>query len=136
MKECKKGGKYGTDLFVGTEESIDFQEEETKEFTEEPTFGSSGGAQFVEEHGDSRPMLIVNRAFFTPKGQDKDKWLRKNIFQTTCTIEGKVCLMVIDSSNCKNVILEEAITKLNLKTTSSNSIRAHMVKERKLSNGI
>ncbi|KAH9726539.1 Endonuclease [Citrus sinensis] len=61
-------------------------------------------------------MLIVNRAFFTPKGQDKDKWLRQNIFQTTCTIGGKVCRMVIDSGSCKNVISEEAITKLNLKT--------------------
>ena len=73
MIECKNGGKYGKCLFVGTEESEDYQDEETKEFTEEPTFDSSGSAQFVEEHGDSEPMLIVNRTFFTPKGQDKDK---------------------------------------------------------------
>ncbi|KAH9681591.1 Endonuclease [Citrus sinensis] len=116
MTECKKGGKYGKCLFVGTEESEDYQEEETEEFAVEPTFDSSGSAQSVEENGDSGPMLIVNRAFFTPKGQDKDKWLRQNIFQTTCTIGGKVCSMVIDSSSCENVISEEAITKLNLKT--------------------
>ncbi|KAH9653391.1 Endonuclease [Citrus sinensis] len=116
MTECKKGGKYGKGLFVGTEESEDYQEEETEEFAVEPTFDSSGSAQSVEEHGDSGPMLIVNRAFFTPKGQDKDKWLRQNIFQTTCTIGGKVCRMVIDSGSCENVISEEAITKLNLKT--------------------
>ncbi|KAH9650278.1 hypothetical protein KPL70_026314 [Citrus sinensis] len=90
MTECKKGGKYGKGLFVGTEESEDYQEEETEEFAIEPTFDSSG--------------------------QDKDKWLRQNIFQTTCTIGGKVCRMVIDSDSCENVILEEAITKLNLKT--------------------
>ncbi|XP_024038267.1 uncharacterized protein LOC112097314 [Citrus clementina] len=100
----------------GTEESEDYQEEETEEFAVEPTFDSIGSAQSVEEHGDSGPMLIVNRAFFTPKGQDKDKWLPQNIFQTTCTIRGKVCRMVIDSGSCENVILEEAITKLNLKT--------------------
>ncbi|KAH9723702.1 Endonuclease [Citrus sinensis] len=116
ITECKKGGKYGKDLFVGTEESEDYQEEETEEFAVEPTFDSSGSAQSVEEHGDSGPMLIVNRAFFTPKGQDKDKWLRQNIFQTTCTIGGKVCRMVIDSGSCENVISEEAITKLNLMT--------------------
>ncbi|KAH9663456.1 Endonuclease [Citrus sinensis] len=116
MTECKKGGKYGKGLFVGIEESEDYQEEETEEFDVEPTFDSSGSAQSVEEHGDSGPMLIVNRAFFTPKGQDKDKWLRQNIFQTTCTIGGKVCRMVIDSGSCENVISEEVITKLNLKT--------------------
>ncbi|KAH9715447.1 Endonuclease [Citrus sinensis] len=97
MTECKKGGKYGKCLFVGIEESEDYQEEETEEFAVEPTFDSSGSAQSVEEHGDNGPMLIVNRAFFTPKGQDKDKWLRQNIFQTNCTIGGKVCRMVIDS---------------------------------------
>ncbi|KAH9803209.1 hypothetical protein KPL71_001675 [Citrus sinensis] len=121
MTECKKGGKYDKGLFVGTEESKDYQEEETEEeeteeFAVEPTFDSSGSAQSVEEHGDSGPMLIVNRAFFTPKGQDKDKWLRQNIFQTTCTIRDKGCRMVIDSGSCENVISKEAITKLNLKT--------------------
>ncbi|KAH9801674.1 Endonuclease [Citrus sinensis] len=89
MTESKKGGKYGKDLFVGTEESENYQEEETEEFVVEPTFDSSGSAQSVEEHGDSGPMLIVNRVFFTPKGQDKDKWLRQNIFHITCTIGGK-----------------------------------------------
>ncbi|KAH9721969.1 Endonuclease [Citrus sinensis] len=81
MTECKKGGKYGKGLFVGTEESEDYQEEETEEFVVEPTFDNSGSAQSVEEHGDSRPMLIVNRAFFTLKGQDKDKWLRQISFR-------------------------------------------------------
>ncbi|KAH9679211.1 hypothetical protein KPL71_026032 [Citrus sinensis] len=116
MTECKKGGKYGKGLFVGTEESEDYHEEKIEEFVVEPTFDSSGSAQSIEEHGDSGPMLIVNRALFTPKGQDKDKWLRQNIFQTTCTIGGKVCRMVIDSGNWENVISEEAVTKLNLKT--------------------
>ena len=99
MTECKKGGKYGKSLFVGTEESEDYQEEDTEEFAEEPTFDSSGSAQSVEEHGDSGPMLIVNRAFFTSKGQDNDKWLRQNIFQTTCTIGSKVYRMVINSGS-------------------------------------
>ncbi|KAH9668899.1 hypothetical protein KPL70_021564 [Citrus sinensis] len=101
---------------TSTEESEDYQEEETKDFAVEPTFDSSGSAQFVEEYGDSGPMLIVNHTFFTPKGQDKDKWLRQNIFQTTCTIGCKVCRIVIDSGSCENVISEKAITKLNLKT--------------------
>lgn len=61
-------------------------------------------------------MLIVNRAFFTPKRQDKGKLIRQNVFQTTCTIGGKVCRIIIDSGSCENVISKEAIMKLNLKT--------------------
>lgn len=80
MTECKMRGKYGKDLFVGTEESDDYQVEETEEFAEEPTLNSSGSAQSIKEYGDNGPMLIVNCAFFTPIGQEKDKWLRHNIF--------------------------------------------------------
>ena len=76
MTKCKKGGKYGKGLFIDIEESENYEEEEIVEFAEELAFDSSGSAQSVEEQGDSRPMLTVNRAFFTPKGQDKDKWLQ------------------------------------------------------------
>ena len=118
MTECKKEWKYGKNLFVSTEESEDYQEEET----EEPTFDSSGSARSIEEHGDNIPMLIVNRAFFIPKGQDKDKWFQKNIFQTTYTIGRKICRMLIDSNSYENVILEEAIMKLNLKIESHQTL--------------
>ncbi|KAH9685159.1 Endonuclease [Citrus sinensis] len=56
------------------EESEDYQEEETEEFAEEPTFDSSGSTQSVEEHGDSGPMLIVNRTFCTPKEEFQDSF--------------------------------------------------------------
>lgn len=65
-------------------------------------------------------MLIVTKlnlkTFFTPKGQDEEKWLRQNIFQTICTNGGKVCRIVIYSGSRENVISKEAVTKLNLKT--------------------
>lgn len=68
MIECKRGEKYNKGLFVGTKESKDYQEEETEESAEEPAFDSSGSTKSVKEHSDSRPMLIMNRAFFTSKG--------------------------------------------------------------------
>jgi hypothetical protein len=39
-----------------------------------------------------------------------------NLFHTTCTIEGKGCKLVIDGGSCENVIVEEAVQKLGLKT--------------------
>lgn len=69
--KCKKGGKIWKDLFIGTKENEKHQEEEIEESTEELIFDSNGCTQFVEEYGNREPMLIVNRAFFTPKGQNE-----------------------------------------------------------------
>lgn len=45
----------------------------------------------------------------------EEPWLRTNIFQSTCTIKGKVCRFVVDSGSCRNVIAEDAARKLGLK---------------------
>jgi len=42
--------------------------------------------------------------------------LRTNIFHTTCTVVDKVCKMTIDSGSCENVVSDEAVQKLQLKT--------------------
>nr|GEU61740.1 putative reverse transcriptase domain-containing protein [Tanacetum cinerariifolium] len=59
--------------------------------------------------------LVVRRSCLTPKA-DGDDWLKHNIFQSTCTILGKVCTFVCDSGSCDNLIAEEAVQKLRLKT--------------------
>ena len=61
-------------------------------------------------------MLVVRRACFALKEMERDAWLRNNIFQSTSTIDGKVCRFVIDSGSCENVISEEDVQKLGLKT--------------------
>ena len=78
-------------------------------FAEDPTFDSSGSAHSVEEHGDSRPILIRNRVFFALKCQDKEKWLRQNIFQTNCIVGGKEWRMIINIDSCENVISEKKL---------------------------
>ncbi|KAE8710906.1 putative CCCH-type zinc finger family protein [Hibiscus syriacus] len=56
---------------------------------------------------DSRP------AQQPPQGDD---WLRTNIFHTTCIVADKVCKMIIDYGSCENVLSEEVVQKLQLKT--------------------
>lgn len=51
-----------------------------------------------------------------PKKSKEDSWLRNNIFYTSCTIKEKICGVIIDGGNCKNVISQEAVEKLQLKT--------------------
>nr|GEW21419.1 putative reverse transcriptase domain-containing protein [Tanacetum cinerariifolium] len=73
--------------------------------------------QYEEEiaSGDVGVNLMVRRSCLTPIVVGDD-WLRHNIFLSTCTILGKVCTIVVDPKSCDNLIAEEAVQKLGLKT--------------------
>ncbi|GKB81605.1 hypothetical protein Tco_0948500 [Tanacetum coccineum] len=65
--------------------------------------------------GDVGVNLVVRCSCLTPT-DDGDDWLKHNIFQSTCTILGKVCTFVCDFGSCDNLIAVEAVQKLGLKT--------------------
>lgn len=65
--------------------------------------------------GDTGTLFMIRRAFLSPHNSP-DYWLHNSVFQSTCTINGKVCSFFIDSGSCENVISESAITKLGLST--------------------
>lgn len=69
-------------------------------------------------YGDENVTFVVKKSLLTPKDYSKEDWLRTNIFHTTCMIAEQVCKVIIDSSSCENVVLEEAVKKLQLKTDS------------------
>ena len=56
---------------------------------------------------------MVRRSCITPRFTKED-WLRTNIFQSTCTILGKVCRFMVDSGSCENIISTEAVQKLGI----------------------
>ena len=109
QSECRKLGKRSA-LFNETDDSGEGDAEvgEEAEFDDEVV---------EEDHvdGDSGPLLVVRRAFLTPRAEESD-WLRNNVFQSTCTILGKVCRYVIDGGSCENIIAVEAVRKLGMKT--------------------
>ena len=117
MADCKKESKVGKGLFIENEENS-FQE--YVDFTQAPVYDDYGGNEDVNEEfvkGDEGPLLVVQRTCFTPREvEGSDGWLRNNIFQSTCTIGGKVCRLVIDPGSCENVISDEAVVKLSLET--------------------
>ncbi|XP_026433502.1 uncharacterized protein LOC113330924 [Papaver somniferum] len=83
---------------------------------EPPIFDKEPDEEVEEEFltGDQGPCLVVLCNYFTPKLDEGDRWLRHNIFQTTCIIGGKVCKLVIDSGSCENIVSEEVVRKLKL----------------------
>ncbi|GAV75297.1 hypothetical protein CFOL_v3_18776 [Cephalotus follicularis] len=42
---------------------------------------------------------------------------RENIFQSRCSIKGRVCSLIIDSGSCTNITATTIVEKLNLSTT-------------------
>ncbi|XP_076918458.1 uncharacterized protein LOC143578882 [Bidens hawaiensis] len=107
--DCKQAGKRH--LLVESEDEQYEEYEKAPEYDEEPEYEE----EFVT--GDVGVNLVVRRSCYTPKA-DGDGWLKHNIFHSTCTILGKVCTFVIDSGSCDNLISEEAVQKLALKTES------------------
>ena len=73
----------------------DDYDEEDAYVGDEPVFdGTNEGDEEVPE-GDTITTLVVKRACLTPRANGAE-WLRNNIFQSTCTIYGKMCCFVID----------------------------------------
>ncbi|XP_020871957.1 uncharacterized protein LOC110225923, partial [Arabidopsis lyrata subsp. lyrata] len=64
--------------------------------------------------GDTGHALVLRRNCLLPRATE-ESWLRSNLFRSTCTINGKVCKLIIDSGSCTNVISREAVRKLGLK---------------------
>ncbi|KAE8676344.1 putative CCCH-type zinc finger family protein [Hibiscus syriacus] len=107
--DCRKpASQKGKNLLI--EENV---EDETEEIGE-PVYDDDEADDVL--YGDGHETLVVRKSLLTPKGDSGDDWLRTNIFHTTCTVADKVCKMIIDSGSCENVVSEEVVQKLQLKT--------------------
>ncbi|KAE8700504.1 putative CCCH-type zinc finger family protein [Hibiscus syriacus] len=107
--DCRKpASQKGKNLLI--EENA---EDETEEIGE-PVYDDDETDDVL--YGDGHKTLVVRKSLLTPKGDSGDDWLRTNIFHTTCTVADKVCKMIIDSGSCENVVSEEVVQKLQLKT--------------------
>ena len=106
---CKKQGKKA--LFVDPDD----YEEKDGYVGEEIVFdGTDKGDEEVLK-GDTCLALVIRRMCLTHRANG-DEWLRNNIFQSTSTIQGKVCQFVIDAGSCENILSTEVVEKLGVNT--------------------
>lgn len=66
--------------------------------------------------GDVGLNLVLRRNCLLPKAS-QESWLRTNLFRSTCTINSRVCKLIIDSGSCTNVMSQDAAQKLGLTVT-------------------
>ncbi|XP_013588872.1 uncharacterized protein LOC106363133 [Brassica napus] len=64
--------------------------------------------------------LVLRRNCLLPRST-QESWLRSTLFRSTCTINGKICKLIIDSGSCTNVLSALAVKKLDLKTVAHPS---------------
>ena len=69
----------------------------------------------VIAEADEGEMLVLRRTLSTQKGDQEEQ--QENFFHSRCTVQGKVCSLIIDSGSCANVVSMSVIEKLNLQTS-------------------
>ena len=67
-------------------------------------------------HGDigERLCCVVRRIMYVPRKAEHPQ--RRKVFRTRCTIDGKVCDVIIDGVSTDNIISLKAVKKLGLRT--------------------
>ena len=66
-----------------------------------------------EEEGDEVVCVVQRLLCSTPQ---PDNTQRKKIFESKCTVNGKVCKLVIDNCSCENLISQSLVNHLKLET--------------------
>lgn len=80
---------------------------------QEPIYDEEPTDEEVEIYPDSGQLLLVCRSCLAPRVEAEFPQ-RNKLFQSRCTINGKVCSFVIDSRSSENVIAEDGVAKLQL----------------------
>lgn len=90
----------------------------TDTYDSPPIFDIDPSEPLPEEYvlGDTGPCLVLRRSCLAPKAANDSEVQRTHIFESTCTIGGKVYRFIINSGSCENVLAADAIEKLNLAT--------------------
>ncbi|XP_057443382.1 uncharacterized protein LOC130735376 [Lotus japonicus] len=80
------------------------------------TSESEGEQSEEEEEAAMNGELLMIRRMLGSQQKPKKESQRENIFHTRCSVNGQICLMIVDGGSCTNVASERMVEKLNLVT--------------------
>ena len=64
---------------------------------------------------DEGEMLLLRRALSSEQSEKEEQ--RENIFHSRCTVQGKVCSLIINEGSSADVVSLSMIEKLNLQSS-------------------
>ena len=70
----------------------------------------------IEADEGDRISCVIHRVLIAPKEEKSPQ--RHSLFKTRCTINGKVCNVIIDGGSSENFITKKIVSNLNLKVAS------------------
>jgi len=100
-------GGFPLRKFVNT--TIHDEEDNEEEYESEDVEGQ----EVCQEEGEEVVCVIQRLLCSTPQPDDTQ---RKKIFESKCTMNGKVCKLVIDNCSCENLISQKLVNHLKLET--------------------
>ena len=103
-------GLLNQDLNLEDEPKYDEYDSDSQQEPEDELIAGDTGAH----------TLVLRRNCLLPRST-QESWLRSTLFRSTCTINGKICKLIIDSGSCTNVLSALAVKKLDLKTIAHPS---------------
>ncbi|XP_057250722.1 uncharacterized protein LOC130591424 [Beta vulgaris subsp. vulgaris] len=70
-------------------------------------------AEFAEEESEDRVNFVLQRVLLASKEEGQ----RKNLFKTHCSIQNKVCNLIVDNGSTENLVFQKLVEYLKLSTT-------------------
>lgn len=111
---CGEHGHIHTVCPQKTKRGLIFQEQEDSEPQYDDYDALDDDNEMIQ--GDIGLNLVLRRNCLLPKAS-QESWFRSNLFRSTCTINGRVCKLIIDFGSCTNVMSHDAAQKLGLTVT-------------------
>ena len=84
--------------------------EETEEEEEDDEFD---GADFAEEETEERLNFVVQKVLLSSKEEEGQ---RRNLFRTHCSIQNKLCNLIVDNGSTENLVSHKLVEYLKLPT--------------------